>query len=185
MGLHGRGADETGLGYLDALAPPHLAVVALRAPIAEGGGYAWFANRGIGRPVAASIRDTADQVTAWIAHLLPLPITLFGFSGGTAMAGGLLLDDPAAYAGAVLVAGTLPFDAGLPTTAGRLAGVPVLYARGALDAVIPLDLIGRTLDYLGGPSAADLTVWESPGLGHGIDQAMAEQVAAWLALPPR
>ena len=39
---------------------PHLPqapiYAAVRAPIAEGGGYAWFANRGIGRPVAESLR---------------------------------------------------------------------------------------------------------------------------------
>ena len=36
-----------------------------------------------------------------------------GFSGGAAFAGGLVLDDPARYAGAAILYGTLPFDAGL------------------------------------------------------------------------
>jgi phospholipase/carboxylesterase len=108
-------------------------------------------------------------------------VTLFGFSGGTAMAGGLLLDDPAAYAGAVLLAGTLPFDAELPTDPQRLSGVRVFYGRGTDDTVIPLDLIDRTRAYLSDDSGCDLTLREYAGLGHGLDQRVAADVAAFLA----
>ena len=53
--LHGRGSNEADIiGLADHL-PAGLAYAAVRAPIAEGGGYAWFANRGIGRPVAESL----------------------------------------------------------------------------------------------------------------------------------
>ena len=44
---------------------------AVRAPIAEGGGYAWFANRGIGRPVAESLRDTMDWFRTWLDDAAP------------------------------------------------------------------------------------------------------------------
>jgi predicted esterase len=40
VALHGRGADDTTLGYLDRIAPADTAVLAPRAPIAEGGGWA-------------------------------------------------------------------------------------------------------------------------------------------------
>ena len=116
--------------------PPHLptgpAYAAVRAPIAEGGGYAWFANRGIGRPVAESLRDTMDWFRTWLDDVAPAgrPVLLVGFSGGAAFAGGLVLDDPARYAGAAILYGTLPFDAGLPTDPGRLANLPVLRRPG-------------------------------------------------------
>jgi phospholipase/carboxylesterase len=42
------------------------AYAAVRAPIAEGGDYAWFANRGIGRPVAESLTDTMSWFHAWL-----------------------------------------------------------------------------------------------------------------------
>jgi phospholipase/carboxylesterase len=59
--LHGRGSNEDEISSLVGLLPVGPAFAALRAPIAEGGGYAWFANRGIGRPVAASL----DETMAW------------------------------------------------------------------------------------------------------------------------
>ena len=53
--LHGRGSDETRDPLAGAHLPAGVEYAAVRAPIAEGGGYAWFANRGIGRPVAESL----------------------------------------------------------------------------------------------------------------------------------
>lgn len=50
--LHGRGSNETDIINLADLLPDSLAYAAVRAPIGERGGYAWFANRGIGRPIA-------------------------------------------------------------------------------------------------------------------------------------
>lgn len=46
--LHGRGSDERGIVGLAAHLPPGPQYAAVRAPIAEGGGFAWFATRGIG-----------------------------------------------------------------------------------------------------------------------------------------
>jgi phospholipase/carboxylesterase len=50
--LHGHGSNEHDIIALASSLPDRAAYAAVRAPIAEGGGYAWFANRGIGRPVA-------------------------------------------------------------------------------------------------------------------------------------
>lgn len=88
----------------------------VRAPIAEGGGYAWFANRGIGRPLPDSISATSAWLFDWLDTVAPSPssVSLLGFSGGMAMAGGLLLAQPHRFAAAVLLSGTLPWDAGLP-----------------------------------------------------------------------
>ena len=56
--LHGRGSSEADIVGLADHLPGGAAYAAVRAPIAEGGGYAWFVNRGIGRPVAESLADT-------------------------------------------------------------------------------------------------------------------------------
>ena len=53
--LHGRGSHEGEIISLAPHLPQGLQYAAVRAPIAEGGGFAWFANRGIGRPVAESL----------------------------------------------------------------------------------------------------------------------------------
>ena len=47
--LHGRGSRETDILALADYLPLGPSYAAVRAPIAEGPGFAWFANRGIGR----------------------------------------------------------------------------------------------------------------------------------------
>src|SRR3954471_21396501 len=97
--LHGRGASERDIIGLAAQLPRHASYTAVRAPIAEGDGYAWFANRGIGRPVTESLRETMDWFTAWLTTVADdsRPVALVGFSGGAAFAGGLVLDDPSRF----------------------------------------------------------------------------------------
>lgn len=179
--LHGRGSHEQEILALAGHLPEGPAYAAVRAPIAEGGGYAWFANRGIGRPVAESLRTTMDWFRAWLDDVAPpgRPVLLAGFSGGAAFAGGLLLDDPARYAGAAILYGTLPFDAGVPVEPARLGGVPVLVAQGDRDLVIPRELLGRTWTCLTTDSGADVTTHRDGG-GHGITQAALRTLADWV-----
>ncbi|MFE9206529.1 alpha/beta hydrolase [Micromonospora sp. NPDC007230] len=179
--LHGRGSHEQEILSLAGHLPAGPAYAAVRAPIGEGGGYAWFANRGVGRPVAASLRAAMDWFRSWLDEVAPAgrPVALVGFSGGAAFAGGLLLDDPARYAGAAILYGTLPFDAGVPTTPGRLAGVPVFVAQGEHDTVIPRELLDRTWAYLRGESGAAATARRDP-VGHQIAPPALTGLTDWL-----
>lgn len=179
--LHGRGSNEADIiGLADHL-PTGPAYAAVRAPISEGGGYAWFANRGIGRPVAESLREVMDWFGAWLDQEAPprRPVVLIGFSGGAAFAGGLVLDNPDRYTGAAVLFGTVPFDAGVPTTPGRLDGTPILVIHGHQDTVIPRDLLDRTWNYLTSESGADTTAVRDPG-GHGLSTDALAQVERWL-----
>lgn len=180
--LHGRGSDETEILSLAPHLPTGPRYVALRAPIAEGGGFAWFANRGIGRPVEASLRSTMDWFRGWLDETAPAgrPVVLVGFSGGAAFAGGLVLDDPARYAGAAILYGTLPFDAGLPTEPGRLANLPVLVAQGDGDHVIPRELLDRTWTYLLSESGAPTVARRQPG-GHQVTASDVRDLSDWIA----
>jgi phospholipase/carboxylesterase len=179
--LHGRGSAETEIIALAGGLAAGPAYAAVRAPIAEGGGFAWFANRGIGRPVAESLRSTMDWFRGWLDEVAPAgrPVVLVGFSGGAAFAGGLVLDDPARYAGAAILYGTLPFDAGVPVTPGRLAGVPAFVAQGTQDTVIPRELLDRTWNYLLGDSGAPTIARRDP-VGHGIGRDALATLAGWL-----
>lgn len=179
--LHGRGSNEQDIITLADHLPSGPAYAAVRAPIAEGGGFAWFANRGIGRPVAESLAETMAWFRRWLEDVAPAgrPVVLVGFSGGAAFAGGLVLDDPQRYAGAAILYGTLPFDAGVPTTPGRLAGIPMLVAHGDADAVIPRDLLERTWTYLGDEAGSATTGVRDPG-GHGISPAVLDDLGRWL-----
>jgi phospholipase/carboxylesterase len=179
--LHGRGSDEREILSLAPHLPPGATYAAVRAPIAEGGGYTWFANRGIGRPVAESLAATMAWFRTWLDGAAPAgrPVVLIGFSGGAAFAGGLVLSDPARYAGAAILHGTLPFDAGVPTSASRLALVPMFVAQSDSDTVIPAELLQATWTYLHHVSGAPTQGHRDPG-GHGIAQAALQQLAGWL-----
>jgi len=179
--LHGRGSNEAEILGLAAHLPVGPAYAAVRAPIAEGGGFAWFANRGIGRPLPESLRATMDWFAGWLDTVAPSerPVVLVGFSGGGAFAGGLVLDDPARYAGAAILYATIPFDAGVPVETGRLDGVHVLVAQGDQDTVIPRHLLDATWAYLRTESGADITSRRDPG-GHGITVDTAAELASWL-----
>lgn len=179
--LHGRGSNEADIVALADHLSDRLDYAAVRAPISEGGGYAWFANRGIGRPVADSLAETMAWFRTWLDDVAPAgrPVLLVGFSGGAAFAGGLILDDPQRYTGAAILYGTLPFDAGVPTTPDRLAGLPVLVVHGDADVVIPRELLERTWTYLHGDAGSTTTSVRDPG-GHGLSSAVAGAPNRWL-----
>jgi phospholipase/carboxylesterase len=179
--LHGRGSHEQEIISLAVHLPAGPQYAAVRAPIAEGGGFAWFANRGIGRPVAASLAETMAWFRGWLDAVAPAgrPVVLVGFSGGAAFAGGLVLSDPQRYAGAAILYGTLPFDAGVPVEPARLTGLPVLVAQGDQDAVIPRELLERTWRYLLVESGAAPYARRDPG-GHGITPQTLGQLGGWI-----
>ena len=179
--FHGRGSNETDIISLAGNLPAGAAYAAVRAPIGEGGGYAWFANRGIGRPTPESLAETMAWFRGWLDQVAPAgrPVVPVGFSGGGAFAGGLVLDDPGRYAGAGILYATLPFDAGVPTTSDRLAGMPVFVAHGDADHVIPRDLLERTWAYLNGEAGSHTTAVRDPG-GHGLSAGVVDALAEWL-----
>ena len=183
--LHGRGADETDLLPVIERLPRALSYASLRAlvPVA-GGGFTWFENRGAARPIAKSLRASSAQIRAWLDELTPpatqRPVFLAGFSAGMMMAGALMLDDPARFAGAVLLSGALPLDSGLDAEDERLRGKPVFYARGERDDVIPADLVARSEAYLRERSGAVLTA-RMYDHDHSISVNEIRDIAAWFA----
>jgi phospholipase/carboxylesterase len=180
--LHGRGSDEQAIIDLAGVLPEGPAYAAVRAPIAEGGGYAWFVNRGIGRPIAESLAQTIAWFREWLDEVAPAgrPVTLIGFSGGAAAAGGLVLDDPQRFAGAAILYGTLPFDAGVDTGPARLASLPMFVAHGEHDRVIPAELQQRTWEYLHGASGA-ATFSHRDASAHQLSPAALHRLGGWLS----
>jgi phospholipase/carboxylesterase len=179
--FHGRGGSERDMASVAELLPRGAEYYALRAPIQEGSGYAWFANHGIGRPVASSLAETMTWFRNWLAATFEpnRPVVLIGFSGGAAFAGGLLLSDPKRFDGAALLFGTLPFNAGVRTDPAQLFGVPVFLARGNQDTVIPADLQTATWTYLLEKSCASVTAHTELG-GHELTQQTVQRLAHWL-----
>ena len=180
--LHGRGADERSILGLAAHLPQQASYAAVRAPLGEGGGYAWFDNQGIGRPVAESLAETVAWFGDWLDEVAPdgRPVVLVGFSGGAAFAGGVLLTDPSRLAGAAILLGTLPFEqAGMDVSPGRLVGAHVFVAQGDQDQVIPRELLDRTWTWLVEDSSATVTTRRDPG-GHALSAQTAHDLQEWL-----
>jgi phospholipase/carboxylesterase len=129
-----------------------------------------------------------DWFGAWLDDVAPAgrPVVLIGFSGGAAFAGGLVLDDPSRFAGAAILYGTLPFNAGVPTTPGRLASIVTFVAQGEADQVIPRELLDRTWQYLLEESGSPTVAHRTPG-GHQISGNTVHDLAEWIAerLGPR
>jgi phospholipase/carboxylesterase len=182
--LHGRGADEHDLIDLSNVLPKAFGYASVRGFVEmPEGGYTWFENRGPARPIAASVRNSVARLRTWLdtpgVTVPGVPLYLLGFSAGMMMAGALVLDDPARFSGAVLLSGALAFDAGIPTGAGRLDGLPVFHGHGTLDEMIPRELAIRTSAYLEKESGAELSSRRYP-IAHSISHREIGDIAAWL-----
>jgi len=100
--FHGRGANEQSLLPLAESFPERFAVALPRGPLAlDSGGYTWFENRGLGRPLGQSLRGSVDGMHAWLDELDPAQFDLTrviagGFSAGMLFGGAMLLDRPSA-----------------------------------------------------------------------------------------
>jgi phospholipase/carboxylesterase len=182
--LHGRGADENDLIDLANDLPRGFAYASIRGPLElPEGGYRWFEDRGVARPVAKSLRAAVDGVRAWLdgpatAEYDRTRTFLVGFSAGMMTAGALVLNDPARFAGAVLLSGAMALDGG-DATPGRLTGLPVFLAHGTADTMIPPDLVLATQRYLRERSGAGLTEHTYPR-EHSIARREIGDIAAWL-----
>jgi phospholipase/carboxylesterase len=181
--LHGRGADEHDLIELAPELPREFAYASVRGPIElPEGGYRWFEDRGLGRPVTSSLQSTVDLLREWldgpaVAEYDRARTFVLGFSQGMMTAGALILDDPKRFAGAVLLSGAIALDTGTATP-GRLAGLPVFTGHGSFDSVIPPDRVAQTLQYLRERSGAELSDHTYP-IDHSIARREIADIAAW------
>lgn len=179
--LHGRGSMAREIIGLAPHLPSAATYVAVNAPISEMGGYAWFANKGIGRPKAESLADTTGWFETWLSEYAKgrTQVFIIGFSGGGAFAGALAWRQPARYAGVGLLYCTMPWDADCDESAGRLASLPIFIAQGDGDQVIPQDLQVRSWKYITEESKGIVTAHRGPE-GHGLSQDGVAKLAEWL-----
>ena len=124
-----------------------------------------------------------DWFRTWLDEVAPAggPVVLVGFSGGAAFAGGLVLDDPARYAGA---RDPLRHPAvrrrAFRSTPGGWRTCPVFVAQGDGDHVIPRELLDRTWNYLLAESGAPTVAHREAG-GHHLTGETVHQLGDWIA----
>jgi phospholipase/carboxylesterase len=186
--LHGRGTDERDLLPLAGELDPRLYVVSARAPFRfPWGGYMWYEldEQGVGYPEGATLEESLARLRAFIGEMaaeLPIdPKRLYagGFSMGAAMSAALALTVPERVAGAMVLSGYLPLDAGLDFKGEQAAGHPVFAAHGLHDPVIPIQFGRQTRDALA-TFPVDLTYREYP-IGHEISVDELRDAAGWLS----
>jgi phospholipase/carboxylesterase len=185
--FHGRGADEDSLVPLAESLPSRFAVALPRGLIElDDGGYTWFENRGLGRPLGSSLRASVDAVHAWLDSIADerydmQRIIIGGFSAGMLMASAMLLDRPERFHAGVLLSGTLPWEVDeIVPTPLRLVSKPIFHAHGDFDQVIPLELVARSEHYLLNESGAVVEQHRYP-IAHEISVEEHRALLAWFA----
>lgn len=182
IALHGNGTSEHSM---IEIAPwlPHgpVTYIAVRGPITGTSGFHWYAEAD-GRPDPTSLAESAAWLLTWLdAEGDPdRPVLLVGFREGVTFAGTLMLTEPHRWAGAVLLYGALPLDAGVPMSRGQLAGMPVFLAHGSDDTRTPTPLQTRTWEWLAKESGAPLWAERAAG-GDQLAGKVVGDVCTWLA----
>lgn len=178
--LHGTGGDENDLLPLGSRMAPGAALLSPRGKTLENGMPRFFRRMGEGdwdlddfTKRTAELADFVPRARA--AYGLAKPIAL-GYSNGANIAWSLLLKQPDALAGAILMRAMLPFD---PRPLPDLRGVPILVLAGAHDELIPLDQAGLLAALLG-EAGADVTYEVLPA-GHGLTGEDLKLATEWLA----
>ena len=178
--LHGSGGDEHDLVPLAERIGPGRAIVSPRGKINEQGITRFFRRAPDGAwdldDFAQRTGELADFVrSARGAYGLPKPVVL-GYSNGANIGWSLLLREPGALAGAILLRSMLPFD---PRPLPNLNGIPVLLIAGTHDELIPVERAGLLAALLG-EAGADVT-YEVLPVFHGLVQEDVALASEWLA----
>jgi len=178
--LHGSGGDEHDLLPLAERIGPGRAIVSPRGKTNEQGITRFFRRAADG----AWDLDDLEQRTAELADFLrraraayglPKPIAL-GYSNGANIGWSLLLREPGAFAGAILLRSMLPFD---PRPLPDLSAIPVLLIAAHDDELIPVERAGLLAALLG-EAGADVT-YEVLRTGHGLTGEDLKLASEWLA----
>src|SRR4029079_9999591 len=99
-----------------------------------------------------------------------------GYSNGANLGWSLLLKEPTALAGAILLRAMLPFD---PRPLPDLRGIPVLLIAAHDDELIPVERPGLLAALLG-EAGADVT-YEVLHAGHGLTPEDLKLASEWLS----
>jgi phospholipase/carboxylesterase len=178
--LHGYGSHEGDLFGLSPFLPLEPVIASLRAPLAEGPGYAWWSLQGQapGEPDPVAVDAAATAVLDWLERVPHERVSVLGFSQGAATALQLLRLAPRRIDRTVALSGFVateshPGDAELGSARPK-----VFWGRGTADRVITADAVARTQRWLPDHAEADIRVYEE--LAHSISKVELDDVAAFL-----
>jgi phospholipase/carboxylesterase len=177
--LHGSGGDEHDLLPLAARIAPGRALVSPRGKVNEEGITRFFRRADDGAWDLDDLRLRTGELAEFVRHArgaygLPKPVVL-GYSNGANIGWSLLLKEPGAFAGAILLRSTAPFD---PRPLPDLSGIPVLLIAAHDDELIPVERAGLLAALLG-EAGAEVT-YEVLRSGHGLTEEDLKLASEWL-----
>lgn len=177
--LHGTGGDENDLLSLGRTLAPGAALLSPRGKVMEGGMPRFFRRFAEGVFDEDDVRARASELAGFItearaAYGLAAPIVV-GFSNGANIAAALMLTDPDALAGAVLLRAMVPLANPAPVDLGAK---PVLLLSGAMDPIVPEENAARLAGQLE-RAKASVTHRVLPA-GHGLSQPDINLSREWI-----
>lgn len=177
--LHGSGGDEHDLLPLAQQIAPNHALVSPRGKVNEQGITRFFRRAPDGAWDLDDLKFRTGELADFLrgargAYGLPKPVVL-GYSNGANIGWSLLLKEPGAIAGAILLRAMLPFD---PRPLPDLSGIPVLLIAAHDDELIPVERAGLLAALLG-EAGADVT-YEVLHAGHGLTPEDLKLASEWL-----
>lgn len=178
--LHGTGGNETDLLGLGRQVAPEAHLLSVRGRALEEGSPRFFRRFSATRYDQEDLVAEADALAAFVREatalygLDPAKVVALGYSNGANIALASLLQQPAAYAGAVLLRPVMALEAPPETDLG---GKQVLSLSGRADPFLPYG--AAVVPYLRA-HGAEVTEHRLTA-GHELTAADAELSRAWLA----
>jgi phospholipase/carboxylesterase len=184
--LHGRGSHERDLLGLADSFPDGIHVLSARAPDPMGQGFTWYeldlSGGGLehSQPDGDDWERSRELVDAFSDRAKSVygvgDLGILGFSQGSILGMGSLLDSPERYAYVVGLHGYLParYESGYD-----VSGKPVFLAGGEQDQIIPEHRTADAAERLRA-FGADVTYNTYP-TGHGIATEEGRDATEWLA----
>ena len=177
--LHGTGGDENDLLGLGGMISPGSALLSPRGRVLEHGMPRFFRRLAEGVFDEEDVRRRAQELGEFVSEArtqygIAAPVAV-GFSNGANIAAALLLLQPDALAGAILLRAMVPLSA--PPKA-ELSGKPVLLLSGQADPIVPASNSERLAALLK-QAGASVTHKVLPA-GHQLSQADVTLARDWI-----
>ncbi|PSO31956.1 alpha/beta hydrolase [Bradyrhizobium sp. MOS002] len=177
--LHGTGGDENDLLGLGKMISPGAALLSPRGRVLEHGMPRFFRRLAEGVFDEDDVRRRAHELGGFVAEArqrygLAAPVAV-GFSNGANIAAALLLLEPDALAGAILLRAMVPLS---DPPKAELGGKPVLLLSGQADPIVPASNSAKLASLLS--EAGARVAHKVLPAGHQLSQADLTLARDWI-----
>jgi len=180
--LHGTGGTEEDLIPLGRQLSPGAALLSIRGRVLENGMPRFFRRLAEGVFDQKDLLHRTQELYSFLSDaretygLRDSRIIAAGYSNGANIASSLLLREPHALQGAILLRAMVPFE---PESLPDLSGTPVFLAAGRRDPIVP-ESNTRSLEAIYKRAGATVELHWHPG-GHELGSDDVQAAHLWLA----